>query len=59
MTDTSGFYKVDNGSLLYGPNFVLNAEYELYKDTHLDMAEPVDGWMFYPDEESARIAFGL
>ncbi len=58
MEDTSGFYKLD-GDLLYGPNFVLNANYELRKETHTEYTYPVDGWYWFDSEEQARIFFDL
>lgn len=58
MEDTSGFYKLD-GELLYGPNFVLNANYELRKETHTKYTYPVDGWYWFDTEEQAREFFGL
>lgn len=56
--DTSGFYKLDS-ELLYGPNFVLNAEYELRKLTHTEHTYPVDGWYWFDSEEQARLFFNL
>lgn len=56
--DTSGFYKLD-GELLYGPNFVLNANYELRKETHDQHTYPVDGWYWFDSEIEAREFFGL
>lgn len=58
MNDTSGFYKED-GDLLYGPNFVLNANYELYRDQHDTYTYPVDGWYWFDSELEAREFFGL
>jgi len=58
MDDTSGFYKLD-GDLLYGPNFVLNANYELRRDTHDQHAYPIDGWHRFNSEADARAFFGL
>ena len=58
MEDTSGFYKVD-GSLLYAPNYVLNSDYELYKDQHESYTYPVDGWYWFDTEEQAREFFKL
>ncbi len=52
--NTSGFYKLD-GDLLYGPNFVLNANYELYKEEKDTHTYPVDGWYWFDDEEQARL----
>ena len=53
MEDTSGFYKLD-GQLLFGPNFVLNAAYELRRDTKDQYSYPVDGWYWFDSEERAR-----
>lgn len=56
--DTSGFYKLD-GSLLYGPNYVLNANYELRRETRDDHSYPIDGWYWFDTEEEARLFFDL
>jgi hypothetical protein len=56
--DTSGFYKLD-GSLLYGPNYVLNADYKLFRETRDDHSYPVDGWHWFYTEEEARLFFDL
>ena len=56
--ETSGFYKLD-GELLYGPNFVLNANFELRRATHEQHTYPVDGWYWFDSEEEARIFFNL
>jgi hypothetical protein len=58
MENTSGFYKLD-GDLLYGPNFVLNANYELRSETKDDHNYPVDGWYWFDTEEDARTFFVL
>ncbi len=58
MEDTSGFYKLDN-DLLFGPNYVLNANYELRRDQHADYTYPVDGWYWFDSESEAREFFGL
>lgn len=54
MNETAGFYKFDNGELLYGPNFVLNAQYELRKETHDHHQYPVDGWYWFDSAEDAQ-----
>jgi hypothetical protein len=59
MEDTSGFYKNDNGEVLFGPNFVLNASYELRRETHEQHTYPVDGWFWFDSEEEARQSFDL
>ena len=56
ILDTSGFYKNDNGTLLFGPNFVLNANYELRRETHDQHNYPVDGWFWFDSEQEAVIA---
>ena len=59
MEDTSGFYKLDGEVLLYGPHFVLNANYELRKETHSEHSYPVDGWYWFDTEQEARDFFGI
>ncbi len=54
ILDTSGFYKNDNGTLLFGPNFVLNANYELRRETHDQHNYPIDGWHWFNSEEEAK-----
>lgn len=58
VVDTSGFYKVD-GDLLFGPNFVLNANYELRRETKDQHTFPVDGWYWFDSEAEARVFFDL
>ena len=59
METTQGFYKLDGEQLLYGPNFVLNANYELRAETKDQNTYPVDGWSWFDSEKQAREAFGL
>lgn len=54
ILDTSGFYKNDNGTLLFGPNFVLNANYELRRETQDQHNFPIDGWFWFNSEEEAK-----
>jgi hypothetical protein len=58
MEETKGFYKND-GTLLYGPNFVLNANYELRKETKDDYTYPVDGWYWFDTRQEALDFFGI
>ena len=58
MDDTSGFYKLD-GDLLFGPNYVLNADYELRRETRDQNTYPVDGWHWFDSEAQAREFFGV
>jgi hypothetical protein len=59
MEDTSGFYKNDNGYVLYGPNFVLNANYDLRKETKDQHIYPTDEWYWFDSIEEAYTFFGL
>lgn len=58
MDNSSGFYKLD-GDLLYGPNFVLNANYELRKETCEQHTYPVDGWYWFDSEAEAYAFFNI
>jgi hypothetical protein len=57
--DTSGFYKNDNGALLHGPNYVLNAAYELRRENLAALTLPVDGWHWFDSEAEARAALNI
>jgi hypothetical protein len=59
MEETSGFYKADNGNLLYGQNYVLNADYELRRENLVNLTLPVDGWHWFDTEAEARISFDI
>lgn len=41
------------------PNFVLNTEYALYRETHADRTYPVDGWVWFESEAEAIAFFGI
>jgi len=57
--DTSGFYKLDGEVLLYGPNFVLHADFELRREAYDQHSYPTDGWHWFDSEAEARAFFGL
>jgi hypothetical protein len=57
--ETQGFYKNDNGTLLHGPNYVLNKNYELRAETKDQHTYPVDGWTWFDSEEEARVALNV
>ena len=44
MENKSGFYKNDNGNLLFGVNSVISKDYNLQRDKHEEYDYPVDGW---------------
>jgi hypothetical protein len=54
----SGFYKLDPDgvTLLYGRFYVLNANYELWRDEKDSHTYPIDGWSWYESEALARLA---
>lgn len=57
--DTSGFYKLDGGMVLYGPHFIINSNYELRRETKDLHQYPIDGWAWYVSESEAYAAFGI
>ncbi len=58
IEDTSGFYKLD-GALLFGPHYVLNANYELRRESKDSHTYPVDGWYWFDTREEALVFFDL
>lgn len=58
-TDTSGFYKNDEGMLLYGPNYVLGGGFSLFKEQKDSYEYPVWGWKWFDSEEEARLEYNL
>lgn len=59
MDDTSGFYKNDDGTLLFGPNFVESRDYKLERSNHEEYTYPVDGWRWFESEVEAREYFEI
>ena len=59
MEDTSGFYKNDNGFLLYGKYYVLSGSYNLYREQKEEYNYPYNGWYWFDSEELAIEYFGL
>jgi len=53
----SGFYKADDGELLFAPNAVHNANYTLQRELADTYEYPVDGWSWYESRDAAE--FGL
>ena len=53
----NGFYKLDGEIVLHGPNFVINAEYELRTETKDDHTYPTDGWYWFDTDEEAYTFF--
>lgn len=59
ILDTSGFYKNDNGTLLFGPNRVLNKNFTLYRENKDEYTYPVSGCYWFDSEEEAKAFFNL
>ena len=57
--ETQGFYKKDNDILLCGPNYIINENYNLYKEQKDSYSYPIGGWYWFDDEDSAYEFFGL
>jgi|688.fasta_scaffold01323_15 hypothetical protein len=54
-TDTSGFYKNDNGDLLYGTKiYGPYGNFYLTKEEKDNYTYPVDGWYWFDSIEDAR-----
>jgi len=56
---SAAFYKLDNEQLLYAPNSVLHATYELHADQHQTYTYPIDGWTWFESDVEARAYFGI
>jgi hypothetical protein len=49
-----GFYKNDNGSLIWSADRVLNENFELWLDQKDTYTYPVEGWYWFDSEIEAR-----
>lgn len=54
-----GFYKNDNGILLYAPNFVYNKDYELIIENKDNYNYPIDGWKYFETKQEALSFFNI
>jgi hypothetical protein len=59
MEDTSGFYKLENTEIFYGPNFVEGPDFALYRDSHSTHTYPVNGWWWFGSRTDALTHFGI
>jgi len=53
MIYANGFYKLEGTNLIFGPNFVLNKDYELRSSSKDTYTYPVDGWYWFDSLEEA------
>lgn len=56
---TSGFYKYESEMLAYGPNFVLDKNFELRVESKDEHTYPVDGWYWFNNIEDACLFFNI
>ena len=54
-----GFYKLEDGSLLYAPNFVSGPGFELLAGEHERHIYPVEGWRWFETLEDACNDLGV
>jgi len=54
-----GFYKNNNGNLLYAEKAVYNKNYTLLIEEKDTYTYPEDGWYYFDTKEEAYEAFGL
>lgn len=47
------FYKVDNGELLVGENFVHTPTASMFKESKDDYTYPIEGWYWFDSESEA------
>jgi hypothetical protein len=59
MNRESGFYKLIENELFHGPNYVLSATFNLYKEEKDLYQYPVEGWYWFESETEARIFFNM
>jgi hypothetical protein len=59
MENTKGFYKEQEGSLIYAPNTVLHKDFQLYKEQQETYTYPVEGWYWFNTREDAEAFFGI
>lgn len=58
MEQTSGFYKLENDEILFGPNFVESPTYMLHRENYEVHDYPVDGWYWFGSRLDAYNFFG-
>jgi hypothetical protein len=57
VANTANTRYIYPGELLYGPNFVLNANYELHRENKDNHQYPIDGWYWFNSREEATSFF--
>lgn len=54
-----GFYKNDDGSLLYAPNFVNSPTMVLVKEEKDNYTYPIEGWCWFNTKQEAITTLGV
>ena len=55
-----GFYKNENGELLYAPNFVIFPDdKQIYTTNKDEYTYPVNDWYYFESELEAKAFFGI
>lgn len=57
--NTSGFYKLEDETLLYSPTTVESATYFLNAEIHETYTYPVDGWYWFNNIDEVKDFFNL
>lgn len=57
--NTNGFYKNEEGMLLYSSTTVESANYMLIAENHTEYTYPIDGWYWFDSEEEAKMFFNI
>lgn len=59
MNDTSGFYKLEDGIVIFAPNFVYGSGFELLRENPDAYDFPVCGWYWFETELMAHEFFNV
>jgi hypothetical protein len=57
--ETKGFYKNDDGMILYAPNFVDAGSFLLLAENKDSYTYPIGGWYWFDSEEDAYLFWNL
>jgi len=55
MENTKGFYKLDNDTWLYAPNYVESTGFVLIAEDKDQYTYPIDGWVWYDNAPAGYI----
>jgi len=57
--ETAGFYKLEDGSLIYAPNFVVTSSYSIFAENRYTLVLPLDGWYWFDSDIEAKSFFNI